>query len=260
MTVGVRSDGAPRQVAVGGLAAAWLHGAVGAPPGAVEVVAGRGIWCPRAPAVRVREVRDWPERSFVRLHRLPVTALPDTLVDVAPYFGDDEYLTLVQQHCFAHPLLLGRILTRCHRGRGGSARARRVCAELARGIDSPLHARAVAALRAAGLAPDACDLEVVPGAGRSDCVYLVGGRPAVALEFDGDLHRLSRKAFLHDRAKDLALREAGCATLRFTVEQVDRPERLAADVRRALAPAGLTVPPSVSGVARHCQFAAGAGR
>lgn len=63
------------------------------------------------------------------------------------------------------------------------------------------------------------------------------------------LHRLSRKAFLHDRAKDLALREAGCATLRFTVQQVDRPADLAAHVRRALAAAQLGMPPSTAGVA-----------
>ena len=232
-----RADGAPRQLAVGGLAAAAVHG-MGDVPAVVEVVAPLDVWVPRVEGIRVRRVSDWRERRFVRRGGLLVTALPDTLVDVAPYFGDADYLTLLQDACFANPALLGRVLARCHRGSKGSARARRVGARLAAGLDSPLHARAVAILRRAGLAPHRCDAEVVPGAGRTDCVYLAGGRPVLALEFDGDLHRLSRKAFLHDRAKDLALREAGCATLRFTVEQVDRPGVLVAAVRRALADDG----------------------
>ena len=246
VTVGTRADGTLRPVAVGGLAAAGLHDVVPEVETVVEVVVGRGTWCPRAPGVRVREVRDWPERGFVRVHGLLTTALPDTLVDVAPYFTDGDYLTLLQDQCFGRPGLLRRVVGRCHRGSNGSARARRVAAVLARGLDSVLHARAFAVLDAAGLRPAHCDHEVVAGAGGSDCVYLSGGRPVLALEFDGDLHRLSRKAFLHDRAKDLALRSEGCATLRLTVEQVDRPAHLVAVVRGALADAELTVPPRTS--------------
>lgn len=235
LAAGTRDDGAERPVAVGGLAAAVLHGRVADVPGLVEVVTDVSVWCPRPPGVRVRRVSDWADRRFVRVAGLLVTALPDTLVDVAPHFDDDPYLALLQAECFDRVGLLGRVLARCHRGSKGSARARRVGLRLTLGIDSALHGRAVHALTAAGLAPTACGVEVVRGAGPSDCVYLVDGQPVLAVEVDGDVHRLSRRAFLHDRAKDLTLREAGCRTLRFTVEQVVDPVRMVADVRRALA-------------------------
>ena len=235
LAAGTRDDGTERPVAVGGLAAGALHGRMADVPRPVEVVTDISVWCPRPPGVRVRRVSDWADRRFVRVGGLLVTALPDTLVDVAPYFDDDAYLALLQDECFDRVGLLGRVLARCHRGSKGSARARRVGLRLALGVDSALHARTVHALTAAGLTPTACGVEVVPGAGPSDCVYLVEGRPVLAVEVDGDVHRLSRKAFLHDRAKDLALREAGCHTLRFTVEQVASPARMVADVRRALA-------------------------
>lgn len=246
---GTRSDGSERGVAVGGATALALHSASTEATYPVEIVAGRDTWCPRPSGVRVRKVSDWQDRRFVRRHGLLVTALPDTLVDVAPYHSDSAYLTLLQEHCFGSAPLLGRVLARCHRGSKGSARARRVGALLAAGVDSPLHARGVRVLRAAGLAPAACDVEVVRGAGPSDCVYIAAGRPVLALEFDGDVHRLSRKAFLHDREKDLRLREAGCVTLRFTAEQVARPERLAAHVRTALAASELGMRPRGTGAA-----------
>ena len=249
-TTGFREDGTERPVAVGGAAAAYLLQVVPEPPRLVEVVTARGRWCPRVPGVRVREVRDWPDRAFVRLDGLLVTAPPDTLVDLARHYDDASYLTLLQDQCYGRFGLLGRVLGRCHRGHHGSARARRVAVQLAAGIDSALHARALDALREAGLAPAACSTPVVSGVGPSDCVYVADGRPVLALEFDGDVHRLSRKAFLRDRAKDLALGEAGCATLRFTVEQVARPEVLTAHVRRALSELSeLTVPLSTRGVA-----------
>jgi hypothetical protein len=249
LAAGTCDDGTERPVAVGGLAAAALLGAVADVPDVVEVVVARGVWCPRLDGLPVREVKDWKERAFVRRDGLLLTALPDTLVDVAVYFGDEDYLALLQQQCFGRFGLLARVVGRCHRGSKGSARARRVGAVLARGLDSPLHAGAVRALTRAGLAPHRCDVQVVRGVGPSDCVYDVGGVPAVALEFDGDVHRLSRQAFLHDRAKDLALREAGCVTLRFTAAQVDRPARLVADVRRALESAARAALPASSELA-----------
>ncbi|HVF05563.1 MAG TPA: hypothetical protein VNA20_12045 [Frankiaceae bacterium] len=249
LAVGIRADGRERPVAVGGQAAAALLGLTTEVPSVVEVVVARGIWRPRVDGARVREVSDWRERRFVRRGGLLLTARPETLVDCAPYFTDDEFLRLLQDACYADPWLLGRVLDRCHRGSKGSARARRVGAALAAGYDSALHAEGVRTLRRAGLVPHACGVEVVVGAGPSDCVYLTGGRPVLAVEFDGDVHRLSRKAFLHDRAKDLALRAAGCATLRFTVEQVRQPARLVAAVRQALALTELPVPPRVAGVA-----------
>lgn len=249
LATGTRDDGTERPVAVGGLAAGAVHGRFADVPAVVEVVTDGRVWCPRLPDVRVRRVSDWAARRFVRVAGLLVTALPDTLVDVAPDFDDAAFLALLQAECFGRADLLGRVLARCHRGSKGSARARRVGLRLALGFDSALHARAVATLTAAGLAPSACGVEVVPGAGPSDCVYVVAGRPVLAIEVDGDVHRLSRKAFLHDRAKDLALREAGCPTLRFTVEQVADPARLVADVRRALGPAQLWMPARGSGAA-----------
>jgi hypothetical protein len=249
VAAGTADDGTERPVAVGGLAAAFLHGAIPDPPPQPEVLVARGIAYPRPPGVRVREVRTWRTRGFVRRDGLLVTALPDTLVDVARAMDDATYLILLQDQCFGRPGLLARVVGLCRRGLAGSARARRVAGQLALGLDSPLHARAAGVLRAAGLSPSRCDAEVVAGAGPSDCVYVVARVPVLALEFDGDVHRVSRTAFLHDRAKDLALREAGCATLRFTFEQVARPERFVADVRRALAAAELTVPARTRGVA-----------
>jgi hypothetical protein len=235
LAVGIRADGRERPIAVGGRSAATVLGVASETSSVVEVVRSGAVWCPRVPGVRVREVGDWAERRFVRRDGLLVTALADTLVDIAASFGDADYLALLQEQCFRHRRLLERVVARCGPGRAGSARARRAATRLAAGLDSPLHDRAVRVLRRAGLAPDACDVEVLAGAGPSDCVYFARGRPVVALEFDGDAHRVSRRTFLHDRAKDLLLREAGCVTLRFTAEHVADPLALVAHVRRTLA-------------------------
>jgi hypothetical protein len=223
--------GPPRPVAVGGRYAARLLGMDVTPSPVVELVVPGGSWFPCLRGVRVRRVSDWPERTFTRLGGVLVTGRPDTLVDVAHSLTDGDALTLFQAQCFDRPHLRVAVVTRCHRGSKGSARARRVAGELARGLDSVVHRAGVRALRAAGLAPDACDVEVVAGAGASDCVYYGAG---VVVEFDGDVHRLVRAVFLHDRRKDLLLRRHGYDTLRFTAEQVASPGELVAHVRAAL--------------------------
>jgi very-short-patch-repair endonuclease len=87
-------------------------------------------------------------------------------------------------------------------------------------------------LRAAGLPAVECGVEVVPGAGPSDCVVRCdGARHGLVVEWDGDAHRVDRATFLHDREKDRLLRRAGYVTLRYTADQVRRRAPVVDDVR-----------------------------
>lgn len=230
--------GGQRLVAVGGRYAARLLAMDVPPEPTVELVVPLGTWFPALEGARVRRVADWSDRTFARVGPLLVTGRADTLVDVAHGLSDAAALTLFQGECFGRPRLRAAVLGRCHRGSKGSARSRRVARDLARGLDSVVHRAGFRALDRAGIAPDACDVEVVAGAGPSDCVYYAS---RLVLEFDGDAHRLARETFLHDRRKDLLLRRAGFTTLRFTAEQAYAPRLLVRAVRDELAQAAPTL-------------------
>lgn len=183
-------------------------------------------------------VSTWARRSFTVVDGLPVTGLPDTIVDIGRLVPRDRLHAIVQEAAFARHGLPDAVLAACQRGRPGSANARRAAALVAAGVDSSLHRRGVELLRAAGVRGIECGVELVRGAGPSDCVVRVPHAfppYGLVVEWDGDAHRIDRRTFLHDREKDRLLRRAGYLTLRYTSAQVRLREPVIADVRAELA-------------------------
>jgi hypothetical protein len=164
---------------------------------------------------------------------LAVASLEDTFVDIGRLVPRDQLHALLQEAAFRRPRLPMAVTYACRQGRPGSHAARRVAALVAGGIDSSLHARGLDLLREAGLRPE-CGVELVRGAGPSDCVVrLPADAPPYGLvvEWDGDAHRVDRRTFLHDREKDRRLRRAGFVTVRYTDEQVRRRTPVVTDLR-----------------------------
>lgn len=220
------------RVAVARLAAAYLHRLDVAEPARVELVVPLGHTPPSLRGVHVVRAATWPRRAFAVVDGIPVTSVPDTLVDIGLAVPRERLHAIVQDAAFTRPGLPLAVARACRRGRPGSANARRAAALVAAGVDSSLHATGVALLRAAGLQHVECSVEVVPGAGPSDCVVRLGDAGGgLVVEWDGDAHRVDRATFLHDREKDRLLRRAGYVTLRYTSAQVRRPEVVVADVR-----------------------------
>ncbi|HEV2891323.1 MAG TPA: hypothetical protein VGX28_13190 [Frankiaceae bacterium] len=223
-----------RPVAVARLGAAWLHDLDVPEPARVDLVVPLDDAEPALPAVNVVRAATWPRRAFTVVDGLPVTSLQDTLVDIGRLVRRDHLHALVQQAAFGRPGLPLAVLRACRRGRPGSANARRVAALVMAGVDSSLHSRGLALLRAAGLPAVECGVEVVRGAGPSDCVVRSGSQQppyGLVVEWDGDAHRVDRATFLHDREKDRLVRRAGYVTLRYTSAQVRRRDLVVTDLR-----------------------------
>ena len=227
-------DGHRRHVAVARLSAAWLLD-LGVPePARVDLIVPFADAAPTLDGVRVVRASTWPRRAFGVVDGLPVTSVQDTLVDVARLLPRERLHAIVQAAAFQRPSLPLSILRCCRRGRPGSANARRAAALVMAGVDSSLHAEGLALLRAAGLGPVDCGVELVRGAGPTDCVIRGNDGGGLAIEWDGDAHRVDRATFLHDREKDRLLRGSGYVTLRYTSDQVRRRDPVIADVRAAL--------------------------
>jgi hypothetical protein len=179
--------------------------------------------------------RTWPRRVFTRSDGLVLAGAADTVVDIAGWMGQDRVHAVLQAAAFDRPGLPRDVLGACRRGRRGSAAARRAAALVLAGVDSSLHRRGHALVLAAGLPTPECGVVVVPGAGPTDCLFRLpepGGPPyGLAVEWDGDAHRVDRRTFLHDREKDRLLRRAGFVTLRYTSEQVRAAAPVVADLR-----------------------------
>lgn len=223
-----------RPVAVARLSAAVIHGLDVPEPARVDVIVPFADAARTLAGVHVVRAPTWERRAFGVVGGLPVTSLPDTLVDIGRLVERGRLHTLVQDAAFGRNGLPLAVLRACRRGRHGSANARRAAALVLGGVDSSLHEEGVALLRAAGLHEVECGVEVVRGAGPSDCVVRTGA-PAppygLVVEWDGDAHRVDRATFLHDREKDRLLRRAGWVTLRYTSAQVRRPDVVVADLR-----------------------------
>jgi len=245
---GARDRARYRHVAVAGAAAAVLQG-MAQSAAHIELVVPLGTWAPPLRGVRVRRLRQWGEIRVTRVEGLPVTSRHDTAARMAALLrDDDDLLTILQEELFHRRTTMAKLASRRRKGRAGSARLGRVLAVLATGADSALHVRGRSVLVGAGMPKPDCGQELIDGTGDTDCFVARRGATGppwgYVIEWDGALHRTSRRKYRFGLWKRRRLENGGYPVFRFTTDDVDDPAEMIAAVlaedarQRALPPEG----------------------
>jgi hypothetical protein len=121
------------------------------------------------------------------------------------------------------------------RGRRRVVRARTLARQIQEGVDSPQETAVRMALVAGGLPcpevnPDLFD-EAGGWIGRPDLAYF---EAKVAIQYEGDVHRTSKKRWRSDIARDEVLRDHGWDVILVTADDLRRPWWLCQRVQRAI--------------------------
>lgn len=170
------------------------------------------------------------------LQGLRVTPPARTLLDVAPGLTDDEIVVVAD-----HLARLAGGVASLRRGVETAARhraARRVRRALGRardGVDSPQETRLRLGIVAYGL-PEPDVAVVVRDRHREwlGVVELGYRRHRVLIQYEGDLHRTSRRRWRQDIARDEAYIAEGWRVLRATADDVERPARFCHRLQQVL--------------------------
>jgi hypothetical protein len=172
----------------------------------------------------------------VSVHGVSITAPGRTLLDMAALVTRDELVVvgdhLVRRAGSVDALAAEVLALTTHPGRRRAASA----LPLVRlGVDSPQETRLRLAIVRFGLPEPQVALTVLDRAGEWLGEADLGYRWArVAIQYDGDIHRTSRRRWRQDIARDEAYRAEGWRVLRATGDDVDRPRRFCTRLEQAL--------------------------
>jgi hypothetical protein len=216
--------------------AAWWVGLADARPYMIDVSTPRR--CRSIPRIRVHQ-----RRSIERqVHRgLPVTPFAQTMIDYASRAPLSKVRLALARADYEDSLNLRAIESELRSGRPGCRKLRTAMTR-----HQPALARAKSGLEIAffGLCETAGlplpELNTDVAGWEVDALF----RPErVAVELDGPGNHASPAQIRRDRRKELALRAAGLAVLRYSDEQVEHDGRtVMAEVREALASPGASSP------------------
>jgi hypothetical protein len=121
-------------------------------------------------------------------------------------------------------------------GRRGVKQARMQLESVRAGVDSPGETRLRLVLTDAGLPEPAVNFTLLGRRGetlaRADLAYPVA---QVALEYEGDVHRVDREVWMKDLARRERVEDAGWRMIRVTAADLHTPAALVARVRKLLA-------------------------
>jgi hypothetical protein len=239
---GVYALGHPALGLEGKLAAALFY----AGPGAALCGVTAGSWmgilrvqprrlhaCVPGRRASLPDVRVHSERNFERTwhKRLPVTPLPQTLLDIASVVRFTELRRALAEAEYLRLVALDEVDAVLGRGKPGSAalRAALQChrPELAR-TKSRMEERFVLLCERYSLPPPAVNVWI--GRWQVDAVWF---ERKVAVELDSHAAHDLPSRLEEDHQRDLDLRAAGYTVLRYTWRQLrDMPELVIADLRR----------------------------
>jgi predicted transcriptional regulator of viral defense system len=172
---------------------------------------------------------------------VPCTTVSRTLVDMAGRTGPTSLRRLVEQAAVLRQLDISEVDRILARGRRRGAPNLRAVLEPWRTDDerkprlrSPLEARVLPALVAAGVPRPECNVKLRLGNERLE-IDLFWEKQRLAIETDGEETHLTRAAFQHDRRRDQLLLAAGYRVARVTWRQVeDEPTAVATRIKRML--------------------------
>ena len=191
----------------------------------------------RGSGIDLHYTTHWEPGEVVWLDGLPCTSVERTVADLAGQSDDRDFRRAWKAADGRDLLDVGRLGAQAARGRAGAGLVRRRLEDRVETppTESELEDMWLEVSDAAGLPRPIAQwpLQIGDRTGRVDFVYLPH---RVALELDSRTWHAARDAMTADRAKDLALREAGFDPHRYTYWQVrDEGPRLTAIVAAALA-------------------------
>lgn len=212
--------------------AGWWWRMVEAVPRWIHVISSRRV--PSLPEVRVHPRR---ARARIRHNGLPVTTPSQTLLDLAAVLPFADLRRALAEADYRRLLDPAAIRPLLGRGRPGAAALNRALAlhlpQLA-ATRSRLERRFLLLVERAGLPLPEVN-PVVAGL----MVDVLWRDARVIVELDGHRAHAPAAAAERDRGRELRLRAAGFAVVRYTWQQVRRtPEEVTADLRRTLAAPG----------------------
>lgn len=215
-------------------AAAALHGFPGVMPGAVEFTVFDAT-TPRVNGAVAHRSSVLYVDDLAKVGGFDVTAAARTLVDLAAYRDiDTSLLRRMLDDCAVRRLCLpndvAASLERCGTHRRGSVRLRRLVEERVRS-DSHLEQVWLRRLLRAGLRPPEVGYQLVVD-GSVLVLDFAWPEHRVAVEVDGWRPHATRRAFDHDRLRDLAAVRAGWTVLRVTSRTP--PAHLFATIRQLI--------------------------
>lgn len=195
-----------------------------------------------SPGVTVHRREPLDPADLTRSWGIPVTRPPRTVVDLAAVIEDSDGLEAAVDAALRSGKLsasmLERVLARVRRTRHpGVGRLDRVL-ERRRGTlvrtDSPAETRLLRVLASGGLPLPECRYEVKAGRELVARIDLAYPDAKLAIEYDGYRYHSSRLAWAKDTSRANELVSRGWRVLRFTAEDLRRPEAVCASVREAL--------------------------
>ena len=227
----------PRDAVFAGATAAWLWGIPADAVDPVEIIvpAESGVRSRRGLQVRRCGV---PPDEICDIRGLRATTVNRVLLDLCARWPVVEALTALDAAARSG-LVDGTALLKYAdqvRGRPGAARLRLAAAHMAP-AESPMETRLRWLLVNAGLPRPGVQVDLHDGegrfVGRADLFY---PRAGLVVEYDGANHR---DRLVEDNRRQNLILNAGYRLLRFTAPDLERPERLVAQVKHALAEADL---------------------
>jgi very-short-patch-repair endonuclease len=207
--------------------AAWWLGLLDEPPRVIHVTTPRQ--CRSQPGVRVHErrklKRTWHER-------LPVTTLPQTLLDLASQASLRIVRRALAKADYAGSLNVAAIQAALGSGRSGSTRLRQA---LQAHLPHLARTKSQNEIRLLEI----CESEGLPLPETN--VYIAGWEvdalwrdQRLAVEIDGYGNHRSPAQVRRDRRKDQALRSHDLTPIRYSDEQLENPRDLIAELKRLL--------------------------
>ncbi|UAJ78471.1 hypothetical protein IT072_14555 [Leifsonia sp. ZF2019] len=181
------------------------------------------------------KLTDW---ATVEREGLPITTPAQTWIDLAPLLPLRE-LVVAGDHLVAERATLCTREELAHRiaasaGRRGIARARRALDRVRPGSESPGETRLRLLLIDAGLPMPDLNREIRDGdvfVARVDLAYPTA---KVALEYEGDIHRVDRDVWRKDLRRRERLADLGWRMVRVSGDDIAHPAELLTRVRRLL--------------------------
>ena len=169
---------------------------------------------------------------------LPVTTPEQTWIDLASLLTPTDLIVVGDFFVSGRqPLTTRESLARAIAvtpGRRGIARARRAIDRVRVGTESPDETRLRLLLESAGLPAARSNLEVFDGDRFVARVDLAYPDARVAVEYEGDIHRVDRAVWRRDIRRRERLEDIGWRTVRVTADDLARPAELIARLRRLL--------------------------
>ncbi|MEB3983825.1 DUF559 domain-containing protein [Mycobacterium sp. 663a-19] len=220
-----------RRGVLAGLAAAALHGSNWVDDDApIEL-----IWRnPHAPAGVITRNQRLESDEVTRVVGLPVTTSARTAFDLARLLPASDAVARLDALARAKPFCAEDVLllAKRHPGARGLRQLRAVLPRVDPGAESPKETWLRLLLVDAGLPVPTTQIPVQENWRLVGLLDMGWERYKVAVEYDGDQHRTSRRQYVHDMRRLKMLQRLGWIVMRVIAE--DRPDDVVREVREAL--------------------------